>query len=225
MNNRDPFNLRRSPRPAVNLLQTRAAGLGDRIAESTTRLAESGRKAIAEVAAEATTNMSAYAPHYQDGPTHRHPDVWQSSQSRYTSESYTHTNGISEKVTGFFGADRKDGLPMYKDKPYAYPGRRKKLPWYKQMRTVAIVLTSMAAISWWFGILSPSSLLTSDGKAVQSKDASKPSWFGSTFTSKGWEARAQEVKEVFKISFDGYEKYAWGTSRLWLPTWYAQWLY
>ena len=210
MNNRDPFNLRPTPGPAINLLHARATGLGDRIAQTSTRLAEGGRDTANRLAATANVNMSSYAPHYQDGPTHRHPDVWQSSQSRYASNNYAHANGIGEKVSEFFGADRKDSLPMYKDKPYAYPGRRKKAPWYKQKRTVAAVLTSLALISWWFGILSPLSYFTSDGSEVQVKDKGKSSWFGGKASAGDWDTRAMKVRDAFKTSFNGYEKYAWG---------------
>lgn len=108
---------------------------------------------------------------------------------------------------------------MYKDKPYAYPGSRRKQPWYKQKRTVAVVLTSFAAISWWFGILSPLSYFTSESSGPLSTSGSKgsdrsPSGSFSKVTPATWEARAEKVRETFKISFDGYEKYAWGMCRV-----------
>jgi mannosyl-oligosaccharide alpha-1,2-mannosidase len=119
-----------------------------------------------------------------------------------------HGNGIGEKVGGFFGADRQDSLPMYKDKPYSYPGSRRRMPWYKQKRVMGLILASLAMISWWFGILSPLSYFTSDGSGSTTPGASKGSWFGGKTT--GWESKAQKVKEVFKTSFDDYEKHAWG---------------
>ncbi|KAK3715706.1 mannosyl-oligosaccharide alpha-1,2-mannosidase [Vermiconidia calcicola] len=156
--------------------------------------------------------MSAYAPDPQNGPIQRHPDNWHSAQARHHPEGPAHSNGIGDKVSGFFGSDRREGLPMYKDKPFSYPGSRKKHPWYKQRRTVAVVLTSFAVISWWFGILSPLSYFTSSDGEMQAsvKEKTQTSWFGSKVPAGDWETRAQKVKEAFKTSFNGYEKHAWG---------------
>jgi mannosyl-oligosaccharide alpha-1,2-mannosidase len=148
--------------------------------------------------------MSAYAPTSQNGPTQRHPDLWQSARSSHPTSAdapHTHSNGgiLGEKVSGFFGADRQSSLPMYKDKPAGYPPRRKKQPWYLQRRTVGLGLTALAAISWWFGILSPLSWFT--GSSVDRRSA---------ISASDWDAKAEKVKEVFKVSFHGYEKYAWG---------------
>jgi endoplasmic reticulum Man9GlcNAc2 1,2-alpha-mannosidase len=211
MNNRDPFNLRRSSAPALSILQSRAASLGQQIVQSTSKAAEAGLTTIQQVSSETSATMSAYAPNsQQNGPTHRHPDQWQSAQSRHPYDAYANSNGggIGEKVSGFFGADRKDSLPMYKDKPFSYPGSRRRQPWWRQKRTVAIALTLMAALSWWFGILSPLSWFTSGDDGSVKKEGSKGSWFGGA--SVDWNTRKEKVKEAFKTSFDGYEKYAWG---------------
>lgn len=210
MNNRDPFDLRRTSGPAHNLLQSRQPRAGDRDLKTPTRVFEGGSEPCDE-SAEAAVAMSSYAPNFQNGAIHRNPEVWQSSQSRYPSNSHSNMNGISEKVAGFFGDDRKDALPMYKDKPYGYPGRRKN-KWYRQKRTVAIALTSLALISWWFGILSPLSYFTSDEEsAPASKEKNKSSWFsGGKVSAAEWESRAGKVKDAFKLSFNGYEKHAWG---------------
>ena len=156
--------------------------------------------------------MSAYAPNFQqNGPTQRHPDLWQPahSQSHHGSNEHTHGNGaaIGDKVSGFFGADRREELPMYKDKPsrgrggYGYPSDRRKLPWFRRKRIIVSIFGSLAVLNWWFGILSPFSYFTGDGVRRTSNTV-------------GWDARAEQVKEVFKTSFAGYEKYAWGMCRV-----------
>ena len=208
MNNRDPFGVRNPSGLPHSFLQSRSPRLGDHNAQTPTRPVEGGTDA-GDNGAATILGMSSYAPNLQNGAVHRNPDVWQSSQSRYGSTSYSHTNDISEKVSGFFGADRKDSLPMYKDKPYDYPARRKGR-WYRQKRTVAIALTSLALISWWFGILSPLSYFMSDDDRVPVKQKSKSSWFGGKVSAAEWESRAEKVKDAFKLSFHGYEKYAWG---------------
>ncbi|KAK5110799.1 hypothetical protein LTR62_005510 [Meristemomyces frigidus] len=146
----------------------------------------------------------------QTGPTQRHTDTWQSSgQSRF--ESIGNSNGgITNKISEAFGGDRRNSLPMYKDKPFSYPGGRRKVPWYRRRRIIGVVLVSIATISWWFGILSPLSHLTRPSEKSPAKK-SQSSW--SLFAGSGavdWEDRAQQVKEAFQLSFSDYEKHAWG---------------
>lgn len=208
MNNRDPFGLRKSTynsSPTANLFRSTAAVLQHK----TRDLAERGGQALVQSADGAITAMSSYAP--PGGPTHRHAEQWHSAQSRYADQSYTNSNGggIAEKVSDFFGSDRGDSLPMYKDKPYAYPGRRKR-QWWQQRRFVAGALVSLAFVSWWFGILSPLSYFTSsEGEAAAPQKSKGKGWFSSG-QDVDWNARAEKVKETFKISFAGYEKNAWG---------------
>jgi endoplasmic reticulum Man9GlcNAc2 1,2-alpha-mannosidase len=208
MNNRDPFNLRTTSGPAISILQSRASTIGQSIARSTNRATEIGRVVYQEVKNEAAASMSSYAPNFQqNGPTQRHPDQWQSARSQYAEDGVSSSNGVGEKVAGFFGGERKDSLPMYKDKPFGHGPSRRKGAWYKQRRTVAGVLVSLAVFSWWFGILSPLSYFTAGGQ--DSKGKSK-AWLDFGSKSGDWDLKAEKVKEVFKISFNDYEKHAWG---------------
>ncbi|KAK3069144.1 mannosyl-oligosaccharide alpha-1,2-mannosidase [Teratosphaeriaceae sp. CCFEE 6253] len=148
------------------------------------------------------------------GPTHRHGDSWQSSgQSRYSANGYANggTNGsVSEKIGDMFGGDRKSSLPMYKDKPFSYPGGRRKMPWFRRKRVIATVLVGLAGLSWWLGILSPLSYFTGEtGTAAPKK--SKSSWgLFSGGRTIDWDMRAEKVKDAFRVSFADYEKHAWG---------------
>ncbi|EMC91481.1 glycoside hydrolase family 47 protein [Baudoinia panamericana UAMH 10762] len=99
---------------------------------------------------------------------------------------------------------------MYKDKPFQYPAGRRKGPWFLQRRVVALVLVMLAGLSWWFGLLSPLSFATHKPKSSgSSKGKGSWNWLGETSTV-DWDARAEKVKEAFKVSFEGYEKHAWG---------------
>ena len=104
---------------------------------------------------------------------------------------------------------------MYKDKPFGYPTSERRKPWYKRRRNAALVLGSLAGLSWWFGILSPLSYLASGSSSdvVPSKAKSESSWSlfgGGKTTTVDWDERAERVKDAFKLSWAGYEKYAWG---------------
>ena len=134
-------------------------------------------------------------------------DAWQSSgRSRFPHDSDSST--IGEKVTHIL-SPRKDSLPMYKDKPYNYPrGHRRWMGWIRQRKKfLALGLLSLAFLSYWFGILSPLALFTKK----ESTGSISISWLlGGDDAVIDWDARAEQVKEAFKISFSGYEKYGWG---------------
>lgn len=104
---------------------------------------------------------------------------------------------------------------MYKDKPYAYPRGNRKVPWFRRRRTIALALVTLAGASWWFGILSPLSYLSKGDAGATKSSKTTSSWFGKPAV--GWDERAERVKDAFKLSFSGYEKYAWGTYQVWLP--------
>jgi mannosyl-oligosaccharide alpha-1,2-mannosidase len=132
--------------------------------------------------------------------------------------------GIGEKVSNMFSSEKSNELPMYKDKPYNYgKGGKGGLRWLRQKRVFASLLAGLALLSWYFGILSPLSYFSSSGKSsqersvvVQKDQSSWSLWGGGEVVA--WDDRAQKVKEAFKTSFAGYEKYGWGESRIQLRT-------
>ena len=221
MNNRDPFNLRNSSpalhllRTGVNTVQQRALQASQKIVAAVQAPDDIGLSKKQEdigsgVEDESAATMSYALP--QNGPTHRHGDNWSRAGEGGKSD-----NGISEKMTNMFNADRRDSLPMYKDKPTGYFGTSRRLPWFKKKRNVAIALGSLAGLSWWFGILSPLSYFSSVGEPSTSTSKSSGSWgllSGGKSAKIDWDERADKVRDAFKISWGGYEKYAWGMSRL-----------
>ena len=148
--------------------------------------------------------------------TQRHlPEMWQSSKPNGTNPNST----VSEKFSGMLGADRKAALPMYKDKPYAYPGGRRGGPWWRRKRTLGLVLAGLAGMSWWFGILSPLAMVTGGSGPETKSGKSKSSGWGllGKSSSKVWDGRAEKVREAFRVSFKDYEKHGWGMwCRVWL---------
>lgn len=117
--------------------------------------------------------------------------------------------GLSTKAGGFFENDRT--LPMYKDKPYFQPRRTAPRRGWKTILTVLAVSTFGL---FWFFYNSDSSATV---KIPESKDKGADLWkWMRTFEDKtpiknpDWNARREKVRDAFIVSFDGYEKNAWG---------------
>lgn len=213
--NRDPFNVRRSPLPAFQLLRNGADTIQRTASEASQRIVsaigetndiglrkKTDDEPGATVEESSASTMSYALP--QNGSTQRHPDQWSRAGQNGHSEG-----GISEKMTNMFNTERRDSLPMYKDKPFGYSGSSRRSAWRKK-RTVGLVLGSLAGLSWYFGILSPLSYISGES---DSKSSSSWSFFGASKPNVDWDARAQSVREAFQLSWAGYEKYAWGMSR------------
>ncbi|KAJ9270640.1 CAZyme family GH47 [Paecilomyces variotii] len=133
------------------------------------------------------------------------------------SQSGNSVGGISHKLNSFF--DTEKPLPMYKDKPYFAP--RRTGPARQRQRIVYGVVGFVVVSLLW--------LLLGSGGSEQSKtktgslkggdlwswaqsfehgEAEKPSGRGNSGID--WDARREKVKDAFMVSWDGYEKYAWG---------------
>ncbi|KAK5132547.1 hypothetical protein LTR08_008864 [Meristemomyces frigidus] len=191
MNNRDPFNVRR-PSPASTLFRPLSH---EPPAAASAAPSQSLPPAPSDRGRQRTRDMA----------TQRHPqDMWHSSKPNGTASSST----VGEKLSGMLGTDRKAALPMYKDKPYAYPGGRRGGPWWRRKRTVGLVLASLAGLSWWLGILSPLAAATGGGARKGGK-ASGWRLLGKS-SAAVWEERAETVREAFRVSFKDYETHGWG---------------
>ena len=142
---------------------------------------------------------------------------FESSQRRYEnvywgSSGKTHQNGhtgngIGDKLGGFFD---NQALPMYKDKPYAYgaPRRQKSLLRRKPVWFGVIIIL--------FGLLSyfgSRSSVAEEGEGVKGRENTIWKWFRRPTTNTvmvDWNDRREKVKDAFILSWDGYERYAWG---------------
>jgi len=135
---------------------------------------------------------------------------WGSSgRSRYhingTAES---GGGVTDRIGGMFDSkDRRSSLPMYKDKPFQYPGSSRKVAWFKSKRILAGIGLSTLALFYWLGLFSS----TQDVQAnIAAGGRSTKSWFSPTKGKVDWNQRRERVKEAFQQSWAGYEKHAWG---------------
>lgn len=111
-------------------------------------------------------------------------------------------------------------MPMYKDKPFQYPTSSRKVPWYMRRRLLAAVLVLVLLLLWLFGVFSsrerkskaddttePKVPTFKPPKEIKLEDAGS-GWFGAV----DWDARAENVKEAFRISWSSYEQHGWGKS-------------
>lgn len=149
---------------------------------------------------------------------------WKASQRGYTSGgggagSNAHGFDFTEKISSFVNPSRD--LPMYKDKPYFNPrkparGRRRWGVWI-------LIFTIFALCIWWFwGERGP------DGVGLRPRI--KPMHGGElwnwvkSFDKEGkkqnsnknvvnWEERRERVRDAFLVSWEAYEKDAWGKLR------------
>ncbi len=96
---------------------------------------------------------------------------------------------------------------MYKDKPHYRPRRRRSL--WRRKRVFGLVGLVLLGYFWWIGLLSAGRVSTSN--SIQSANDGW-SWLkpGKLGDSRVWDVRRDKVTEAFRISWDGYEKYAWG---------------
>lgn len=111
-----------------------------------------------------------------------------------------------EKVGGFLNPHRGT-LPMYKDKPYAYPPSSRPRPFYRRKTCMAWALFLVLAVAYWLGLFSKDGYdripKLRAGDWLQA-DANAPAG------KVDWLERRERVVEAFELSWDSYERYAWG---------------
>lgn len=114
-------------------------------------------------------------------------------------------SGVQDIISG----GNRAALPMYKDKPYMYPPGRGGYggggggfrP--RRKRTLGLLLLVVAGLVWWSGVFSGEQ----EGAVV-----SGWGWWGQdTGRSRAnWLKRRERVVEAMELSWDAYERYAWG---------------
>lgn len=93
---------------------------------------------------------------------------------------------------------------MYKDKPYAYAASRRYKPLWKQRKVLALVGLFVMFVLYMFGIIG--------NEDTTKKTTQSWTWLKSEKTSGNidWLSRRERVVEAFTLSWDAYERYAWG---------------
>lgn len=207
MNSRDPFNLRRSP--AFNILRGTAAqaasNVSQRVKEAGAQAYESGKQAVEEMS---TFSIPKNVPSFTDPQRNLENKAWAASGMTARSSAANTSGGVisdmQDRVGNLFGENRN--LPMYKDKPYSYAASRRPQPLYKRWRVVLAAIAFVLFVLYFLGFFG-----SSDG----AKDKSTDKWTWLQRPEKGqksidWLDRRERVKEAFTLSWDAYERYAWG---------------
>ncbi|KUI62267.1 Mannosyl-oligosaccharide 1,2-alpha-mannosidase [Cytospora mali] len=221
----------------LNLLRTTASQVAtqvsERVAETASEAIERGRQAVEELnnnlreqrereqqAKDKKTDedMSFTVP--KNVPSFNNPQraledhLWGSSGVTARSSGQRGGPGaggiIGEglgKVDGFLNPNRNT-LPMYKDKPYAYPLSQRNRPLYRRKSCMAIALFLVILVAYWYGLFGEEpydrlpSLKTSGWLQAEEAKAAKG--------KVDWLERRQRVVEAFELSWDAYDRYAWG---------------
>lgn len=123
----------------------------------------------------------------------------------------TSGQSVGGKINGFFSENE---LPMYKDKPYNYAGSARRLPIWRRKRVLLLLAAVALTGLYLFGASSPPG-------APASIPVGKSGWVwrkpgGSAETQ--WQARRDQVRDAFILSWNAYEGHAWGVYHSSIPS-------
>ncbi|KAK4168557.1 mannosyl-oligosaccharide 1,2-alpha-mannosidase [Cladorrhinum sp. PSN259] len=130
--------------------------------------------------------------------------LWAAANPRPKNKNNTGVlGGVQELLAS---RNNRAALPMYKDKPYMYPpGRGGGI--YRRRRTCGFLFVVVVVLVWWTGMFA----------GHQERAVTKLNQWGwlSKDTTRGrskadWLKRRERVVEAMELSWDAYERYAWG---------------
>lgn len=187
---RDPFNIHRK-----NVFKNTAFQAAQNIKDAAV---QAGTNAI-----DMSFSIPKQVPNFADPHRHLEDRAW-AAVPRRGATAGSIFNGVQERVNGLFDSE---GLPMYKDKPYWYaPSSRRS--WWRRKRVLGPTALTVVFILYLMGFFS--------GHSESQRAVSALSWLGVP-QEKGkadWDKRRESVVEAFELSWDAYERYAWGELKM-----------
>lgn len=182
---RDPFNIHRNPASGLSIIRTAATraatDLGEKAVEASINAIEKGKQAVDDMAFSIPKNV----PSFSNPQRQLEDRVW--------------GNGGQ---SSFLNPDR-NSLPMYKDKPYAYPPSQRSRPLWRRKRLIAVFFLFVIFLYHFGGFSKHHDTFTS-----------RPSWSwlkkSESEANVDWTERREHVVDAFKVSWDSYHRYAWG---------------
>ncbi|KAL2199232.1 glycoside hydrolase family 47 protein [Corynascus similis CBS 632.67] len=140
--------------------------------------------------------------------------LWAASSAKNRQRSSLVGN-VQDLLSG--GSSSRAGLPMYKDKPYMYPPGRGgpyagnwRRPLYRRKRTCAFLLFVVVGLLWWTGLLAGEQQEGGAGGGLNWSGWLTQEGSGGQANAAEWAERRQKVVEAMELSWDAYERYAWG---------------
>lgn len=200
---RDPFDLRRSP--ASDIIRGTATNITQGLRKASAKAYDTSKQALEDMSSLSAQQNTPTFPSPQREMENR---AW--GASGITARSHTaHTNagvisGMQDRMGTFF--EKKSDLPMYKDKPYSYASSRRRQPVWRRKGVIGIATAFGLFMLYMLGFFS----------SHESADAEpKRGWTflpgkGKSGSKVDWLERRESVREAFAISWDAYERYAWG---------------
>jgi hypothetical protein len=211
MNVRDPFNLHRSPayhilrgtaRQAAAQVTLRVREAGVQALEAGSQAYDTGRKTLEDMS---SFSLPRNVPSFTEPQREMENAAWASSGMT----ARPHTNGgvlsgMQDRMGSMF--EKNNDLPMYKDKPYSYVSSRRRRPLWKRKRALGIGGIFLIFVLYFLGFFG------NDTTAGQKADNG---WTWLQRSEKAdanidWLGRRGRVIEAFELSWDAYERHAWG---------------
>ncbi|KAK4147644.1 glycoside hydrolase [Dichotomopilus funicola] len=150
-------------------------------------------------------------PSFSNPQRHFEDQLWAPAASRQRPTASSVLNNVQDFIASGGSSRGGAGLPMYKDKPYLYPpgggggsyvpgGRR------RRKRTCLFMLVVLGVLVWWSG------LFAGHGESAVDRLNQWKGWLGREDGGGrvDWGERRQHVVEAMELSWDAYERYAWG---------------
>ncbi|KAF8477566.1 glycoside hydrolase [Kalaharituber pfeilii] len=219
---RDPFAIRSKP-PLAILIQKAASASSEAasriptfetIAENTQAKIESLAESGARLAESMAFTIPKNVPSFDSPNRERENQIWSAVTGKAHSPTSVHSRGggsiglgsITGSSGGGFFKDKE--LPMYKDKPYYYTGSYRRRRIWKQRRFWGFMLLVIGVL-YWLGMFSRDD---QEGGIKKLQYLKGGKWFSKTGEEEAvnWDQRREKVKEAFIVSWEGYEKHAWG---------------
>ncbi|KAI9848721.1 MAG: mannosyl-oligosaccharide alpha-1,2-mannosidase [Sclerophora amabilis] len=217
MNSRDPFDLRGKPlsftQTGIRITTQSATALSRQAVVSGKQAIDAGKHAAQAGAAKPPKGMSFNIPSNVPSftnPQRRHEDLrWSGGGGGGGGVNERRpglSNGVGDKIGHYLD---KTELPMYKDKPYSYAASRRRRNFWRRKRVLGPILCVLMLFLYWLGLFSGSS--DTPGKTAKETTKTWKDWIKKGGQEKiDWEARRERVKQAFTVSWDSYERHAWG---------------
>ncbi|KAH8676381.1 family 47 glycosyl hydrolase [Xylariales sp. PMI_506] len=186
---RDPFNLH-GKRSAVSILRNTATqvatGISERAVEVGSYALEKGKEQLDQLEADMSFQIPKNMPSFSNPQRVLEDQHWGS--------------GVTSRFNG-----NSQSLPMYKDKPYGYSPSQRSKPLWRQKWSFGL-FGFLVLLLWYFGIFS------SRDASISGSEKASWSWLKGTEPERkaDWLKRREHVVEAFKLSWDAYDRYAWG---------------